>query len=330
MPYRVAVLGINTIWDTDRWMCKEYGISEEDAKTYTKGSGKRIVVTCPDCKKQKEIKINNLNKHNSINCENCSDNFSYPEKFMINILNQLNIEYIRQYKPDYLKRDGEGQKSSDFYLPQYKRIIETDGKLRHKGGVAFDKTVESLQKSIETDRWKDEQHLLHGLKTIRINCFESNMEYIKRNILNSELNKLFDLSKIDWLKCDSEAQRSLVKEVCEYWNNKEELEKTRNLAEYFGVSDYTVRRYLKRGTKLGWCKFTPHNGKRIAVFKDEKPYIPEGRKDNTFESGCEVERLSKENLNMFGRVLFQANISKVCLGELKSTGGFVFKYINLE
>ena len=326
MPYRVAVLGINTIWDTDRWMCKEYGISEEDAKTYTKGSGKRIVVTCPDCKKQKEIKINNLNKHNSINCENCSDNFSYPEKFMINILNQLNIEYIRQYKPDYLKRDGEGQKSSDFYLPQYKRIIETDGKLRHKGGVAFDKTVESLQKSIETDRWKDEQHLLHGLKTIRINCFESDMEYIKNSILNSELINFGDFSKVNWLKVHKFALNNLVREVCDYYNNKKDWETVTNLMKVFKLSRTTIIEYLNKGMKLGWCEYTG-NEKPIAVFKNGEPYIPKGRENNIFKSATEIKRLSEEDISMFGEILNNKCISAVCKGKQVNHYGYTFRFI---
>lgn len=40
-PPREVVLGINTIWDTDRWMC-DLGVSEEDAKKYTRSSDKRI------------------------------------------------------------------------------------------------------------------------------------------------------------------------------------------------------------------------------------------------------------------------------------------------
>lgn len=45
-PPRKIVLGINTVWDTDRWMC-DLGVSEEDAKRYTRSSSQEVEVTCP-------------------------------------------------------------------------------------------------------------------------------------------------------------------------------------------------------------------------------------------------------------------------------------------
>ena len=256
---KVVVEDINSIWATDRWMC-DLGLSEKDAKTHTKGSHDSVVVICSDCGKQKEIRIATLYKY-GLGCI-CGDGFSYPEKFMSNVLNQLEIDYKYQYQPKYLKRleeDGNwSQKKSDFYLERYGLIVETDGRLGHKGGFVHGYSKKPLEYYIEVDNWKDEQHLLHGLKTIRINCFESNMEYIKNSILNSELNKLFDLSKIDWVKCDKDAQKSLVIEVCNYWNNKKDWETTKHLAKYFKLDISTIRDYLNRGVELGLCGY---NGK---------------------------------------------------------------------
>ena len=186
---KVVVEDINSIWATDRWMC-DLGLSEEDAKTHTRSSGDKVFVVCPECNKKKETTISYIYNHKSIGCS-CSDKRSYPEKFMMSALNQLGVEYQMQYKPKYLNRleedDKWSQKKSDFYLPNYNLIIETDGGLNHKGGKVHGKSKKSLEYYIEVDNWKDEQHLLHGLKTIRIDCFESNMEYIKNSILKSEL-----------------------------------------------------------------------------------------------------------------------------------------------
>ena len=270
---RKALLGFNTIWDTDRWMCS-LGLSEEDAKTHTKGSNDKVVVVCPNCNKKKEIKICNIYTHKSIGCS-CSDKRSYPEIFMMSVLDQLDVEYQMQYKPEYLNRleeDGKwSQKKSDFYLPNYNLIIETDGGMNHKGGKVHGYSKKSLEYYIEVDNWKDEQHLLHGLRTIRIDCFKSDMEYIKSNILSSELNKLFDLSKIDWLKCEEFSIKSnIIKEVCLRWNSKEEWETTRHLAEYFGLSKNTIVRYLKRGTELGWCNYNPKEEMRKSGLENIK------------------------------------------------------------
>lgn len=257
-PPRNTILGINTIWDTDRWMC-DLGVSEEDAKKYTKSSSNKVEVICPDCGCKKKVVIYNIYNKKSICCS-CGDGFSYPEKFMNAVLTQLGIQFETEYSPDYLKiKEGEriSKKRSDFYIPSLGIIIETDGGLGHKGGKTHSKSKLSIDRLIEIDKWKDERHLLHGIETIRINCFESDMEYIKNNILNSKLNSIFDLSKINWLKCEEFALGNLAKEVCDYWKQKNECETTGAIANKFNLNKGSIRNYLKKGTKLGWCKYDP-------------------------------------------------------------------------
>ena len=80
---QTAVLGINTIWDTDRWLCS-LGVSEEDAKTHTRSSNKKVTVTCPECGKTKDISIAKIYNRKSIGCT-CGDGIKYPEKFMTSV-----------------------------------------------------------------------------------------------------------------------------------------------------------------------------------------------------------------------------------------------------
>lgn len=255
---RTVVLGINTIWDTDRWMC-DLGVSEEDAKRYSKGSHDKIEVTCPNCGNKKKILVYNILCCKSIGCT-CGDGFSYPEKLMSSILTQLGVRFEMQYSPDYLIPLGgkKYRKFSDFYLPDCKLIVETDGEIGHSGGYIHSKSNKTLEENIATDKWKDEQHKLNGLDTVRINCFKSDIEYIKNSILNSKLNEIFDLSGIDWNSADLYAIKSnKIKEVCDYWNNKEEWETTTDLGERFNCWNSTINTYLKKGTKLGWCNYDP-------------------------------------------------------------------------
>ena len=334
MPYRVAVLGINTIWDTDRWMCS-LGLSEKDAKNHTRGSEDKVFVVCPKCNKRKEIRIYSIYKHKSIGCS-CSDKRSYPEKFMMSVLDQLGIKYETQYQPKYLNRleeDGKwSQKKSDFYLTEYGLIIETDGKLNHKGGELHSKSKNPLEYYIEVDNWKDEQHLLHGLKTIRINCFESNMEYIKNSILNSELINFGDFSKVSWLKCEEFALCNLVKSVCDYWNNdKKDWESATDLEKIFKIDRITIVKYLKKGTELGWCNYNAKeelekgrrrnekNGKVVAIYDLEGNFIMKESSAVKLKERC----LKELNIN-----LNTTHISAVCLGKRKTHKGYIFKYID--
>lgn len=329
---QVAVLGINTIWDTDRWLVN-LGVSEKDAKRYTPQSHKKITVKCPYCGSKKQNIISSIYRYKSISCT-CGDGFSYPEKLMYNILKQLNIELKTQYSPKYLKpKNKKGfRKRSDFYLPGYNLIVETDGKLGHRGGIVHSKSDYSIEECIEIDKWKEEQHKLHGVETIRINCFESDMEYIKNNILTSKLSNYFDFSEVDWNKCDEYAWKSNLKyEICNYWKNKKDVETVKSLSIKFELSASTISEYLKKGTKHGWCEYDPKeemrknsskngksNSKKVEIFSGI------GESLGVFTS---IRELSKQSEELFGVKLWQGNISSVCMGKRKQHKGFTFKFL---
>lgn len=320
-----VVTPMNNIWNNARWMCN-LGVSEEDAKTHTCGSGDKVMVTCSDCGSKRIISIDKIYKRKSISCKRCSDGLSYPEKFIYSVLSKMNIKFETQYSPSYLDN-----KRSDFFLSDYNIVIEADGGLGHKGGIVHSKSNKTLEECIKIDEWKDKQHLLHGIETIRINCFESDMEYIKNSILNSKLNELFDLSKIDWEKADLYAVNSnLVKEVSDYWNRKKEWETTKNIAINTGINRGVTINYLKKGNGLGWCSYSAKeemkksafkngecNKKRVEIFKD-------GVSLGIFESCAELARQSEER---FGIKMIQSSISSVYVGKRKSHKGYIFKYI---
>lgn len=311
----------------------DLGVSKEDAKKYTRSSHKNVEVKCPDCGREKKIAICDISRRKTISCQ-CIDGVSYPEKFLYSTLSQLNVSFETQYSPEYLFRKETSRNTrSDFYLEDYNLVIEVDGKIGHKGGEVHSKSNKNLETLIAIDKWKDGQHLKHGVKTIRINCFESDIEYIKNSILNSDLRNIFDLSKVDWLKCEEFALKNIVKEVCDYWNNKEEWETTQTIANNnkWGIkSKTTIYRFLKKGVSLSWCKYNSEeeskkvalklfqlNAKRVAIYKDNLCL-------GVFNSTYELERKSEE---LFGVKLLNPKISEICLGRRNKYKGYTFKYI---
>ena len=318
---RTAVLGINTIWDTDRWLCS-LGVSEEDAKQHTRGSNKKVTVTCPHCGKTKDINIYTIYNRKSIGCT-CGDGIKYPEKFMINVLEQLDIEYIFQLTKTTF--DWCEDKRYDFYIPSLNTIIETHGMQHYEDCWGKAKDVQ------ENDRIKYELALQNGIKDgdyVVIDCRYSDAEWIKNSILNSKLNELFDLSEIDWIECGKKAQKNLVKEVCDYWNNKEEWETTKTLAEIFGLSKVTIFEYLKKGAELGWCEYDAKeekikngkaNGKRVVMYDLDGSFIAE------YPS---TKELARRFFAETGIKLSQSTISEVCNGKRKHHKGYTFKYID--
>ena len=320
---KTAVLGINTIWDTDRRLCS-LGLSEKDAKTHTKGSNDKVFVICPHCGKTKDISIDKIYNRKSIGCT-CGDGVKYPEKFMTSVLDQLNIEYIFQLTKTTF--DWCEDKRYDVYISSLNTIIETHGMQHYEDCWGKAKDVQ------ENDRIKYELALQNGIKDgdyVVIDCRYSNKEWIKDGILNSKLNELFDLFEIDWIECGKKAQKNLVKEVCEYWSNKEEWETTKTLAEVFGLSREAIIDYLKKGAGLGWCDYNADRektkrsksvgkstGKRVAMYKDGNFIMEEY---STLEL---VRRVFAET----GIKLSQGSISAVCLSKQKQHKGYTFKYI---
>lgn len=314
---RKAILGINTIWDTDKWAVDMGLISEEDAKKYTRGSGKRIDVICPNCGElKKDMIINHIITLKSIGCKKCGDGISYPEKVMGLVLEQIGIYYESQKIFDWSKN-----KRYDFYIPCLKSVIEIQG-LQH-----YEETNRgrSLKEEQENDKLKKELALENGLEYIEVDCKESNINFIKNNIESVLYNKI-NLSNVDWEKVDKESQKSLVFEVCEYWKNKKDEETTKDLEKYFGLCRSTIIKYLNKGTKYGWCfydgkeeilKNKTNLSKKVGVYKDNQF-------KGKYPSAMELSRISEE---VFGVKFSLQNISLVCLGKKKKYKGYIFKYL---
>lgn len=309
-------LGINTIWDTDKWMC-DLGVSEEDAKKYSHSSGKKIKVKCPNCGKEKYITPNKIYSRKTISCV-CNYGVSYPEKFIVSLLDQLDVKYEREYTPKW-----DGYKRYDFYLPNYDCIIECHGEQHYK----YTGRGRSLKEEQDNDKYKRELALQNGIYNyIELDCRKSNLESIKNSVIQSQLSKLFNLSDISWLKCEEFALSNRVKEICDYWNQKEEWETTTNISKKFNLSSTTIKEYLKYGDGLGWCIYNPkeemgktnkNNLNKIEVFKD-------GFSKGIFDSALELENKSYE---LFGVKIKRSKIYDVCNLRRKSYKGYAFKYI---
>lgn len=306
-----VVPGINDIVTTDPWMIK-YLENKDDAYKYTSKSGKRIKVICPDCGRIKRGKsrIADIYRNNSIGCS-CSDKISYPNKFMFNMLEQLDVDFITEYSPEWIS-----PKRFDFYIPSKNLIIEMDGGWHTKDNNMSGQTKEE---SKEIDNWKDEQAELHGINIIRIDCDYNNenfkYEYIKDNVINSKLIQFYKLDFIDWDVSDEFATSNLIKNICTYYEkNKNELS-YEDLCEIFGFSRTTISHYLKKGKSLNWCNgYNGRKNKMVLVVELNKTF------KNATDCSKYLSKFTKYNFNVSG-------IYKACLNKQSSYKGFTFKYV---
>ena len=331
---RIVVIGYNSMWDTNRWMVA-LGVSEEDAKSHTYGSRDKLKVTCPDCGNVKSAIVCDIYRNHSIGCS-CSDKLSYPSKVMFAVFKQLKIDVTAEYSPKWCRyidyKNSEKIKIgrydfllNDTYIKDSQVLVEVDGGFHSRDNRMSGQTKEE---SKYIDDNKDKLALENGYEVIRIDCDKSELEFIKQNTLNSKLNELFDLSKIDWIEVEQLALKNKVKECCEYWDNG--IKSIKEISKIMKLSDNTIRTYLKKGNDM-WCNYDAkdelNKGRVLANIRSTK--VTSKRViclDNllVFESAHDCARQCFE---IFGVKMDNSSISDVSRGTQSHHKGFHFKYV---
>lgn len=253
---KIIQKGINDIATTNPEMIK-YFKNKEDAYNYGKGSHEKISFVCPDCGYEKYMRIEELFIY-GFACPKCSDGIPYTEKVMRNVLEQLNVKFITQLSKKHFKWCDKYK--YDFYLTDYNTIIETHGEQHYT--KSFNCTgAKTLSEQKEIDGIKKELALLNNIDNyIVIDCRKSDLEYIKSNILSSDLNNMLKLIDVDWNKCEENVSSSLVKQVCDYWNDVKCIKDT---CKKFNLTKGTIQKYLKIGARLSLCGYDPLKSNQI-------------------------------------------------------------------
>lgn len=243
----------NSIWASEyKKLAEYYGMAEEQMKEIMPMSHKNIDIKCPNCGNIKLITPMQLFK-TGLSCSKCSDGISYPEKFMISLLDQLHFKYQLQYSPNWAD-----DKKYDFYIPNYNCIVETHGGQHYKD----QKRGRSLKEEQENDLLKENVARLNGIiKYIVLDCRESVEEWIKNSIMNSDIPNLlhFTDNDINWSKCNIDALSSKVKYAAVLWSNGLSIGK---IAKNINVNACTVTRWLKKAANCGMCDYTPEKSKK--------------------------------------------------------------------
>lgn len=231
----------------------KYFVNKEDVYKYSFGSHYCVLMKCPDCGHEKLIKINTLSSR-GFGCIYCNDGISYPEKFMFNALEQLNINFIHQLtKKNFNWCNGYRY---DFYIKLIDSIIETHG-FQHYGEIKGSWEC-NLKETQENDKNKEQLAIENNIKHyIIVDCRESNMEWIQKSIMQSELPTLLNFKEddIDWLKCHESACKNLVKTTCDLWNSG--MKNALEIANTLKINRATIISYLKKGKMLQWCDYNP-------------------------------------------------------------------------
>lgn len=304
---RVAEKGVNSMWDTNPEEAKLL-LNPDDGYKYTKCSKKELFWICPNCG-------NIINRSpekvytKGLACRRCSDGVSYPNKLMYALLKQVMVSFETEKCFEWCKYKYKGKKKSgryDFYIPSKQLIIEMDGGIGHGNkNIKYVTAKESKYMDDEKDRLAKE----HDIGIIRIDCRKSELEYIKTNILSSQLTKIFDLSKINWTLCNQSALRSLTMIACSYWNDG--LRNTTKIGKLMHLNRVSIVRYLKKCAISGLCDYDPHE----AMSETAKNGKNHTSKVRCIETGEIFESISKAK-----QKYHSTNISACCLKQRNTSG----------
>ena len=250
-----TINSINAYYDKYGWMIN-YFKNKDDAQKYSSNYSKKILLTCPDCGRDKYIAPHTL-QEGGFGCI-CGDGISYPEKFLYSILEQLNINFEYHKTFEWSKKTINGLKSYDFYVPDRNLIIETHG-LQHYQ-KSFGDTLpmaRTFEQEKKNDLFKKELALKNGINNyIELNCSISDYNFIYNSIIQSNLldilHKKEEEPSINIVKADIFASSNLIKMCSNLWN---EGLNTLEIANKVKINRSTVRRYLHKANKFGWCKY---------------------------------------------------------------------------
>lgn len=209
----IIIKGVNDLWTTRPDIAKLLK-NPEDGYNIRETSGREYDFKCPDCGRTLNKIVRNVSTY-GLSCNFCGDHYSYPNRFMYNILNELDVNFEPEFtiKPYKYRYDFMFRKDGNKYL------IEMDGAYGHGERDTKSRTVDE---QIEIDQNKNRIALENGYILIRIDCkYIGDIDkffYVSNNILKSELSTLFDISDDVLNRANELSHKSVVSQFAEIWN----------------------------------------------------------------------------------------------------------------
>lgn len=246
------VRGVNDISTTAPWLVK-YFVNTSDIYENAKYSKKIVEMKCPDCGRVFNKQINQVTSNGGLSCS-CSDKWSFPNKFMYALLEQLGVsfEIEKRFKwsdgrvyDDYIEYNG------------LKIITEQHGVQHYERAIAKFNRHRSLQEEKLNDVYKYNLAMNNGIDYyFVINSSVSSLDHMRKSITDSGLLEVLQVSSntVDWKKCAEFATSNFAKKICEFKNTNPKIT-LHQIAKIFRVSYETVLGYVKVGNKFGWCDY---------------------------------------------------------------------------
>lgn len=273
---KIIIKGINDLWTTHPHIAKLL-TNEEDGYNVTFGVAKKKMFTCPCCGSHVIQAVNEVAKRNRISCKSCDDNISFPNKVMYNLLTQLDIDFETEKTFDWATNINGNKVKYDFFIENKNTIIEMHGIQHYLRPV--NKKGRKLNQEQENDRFKQEAALNNDINNyIVIDARYSECDYIKENIIKSELSKILNLTNIDWEEVFLKSSESFIPQIANLWNDGMNIT---NICSKTHFTRSFIRKCLIKAAYIKLCDYTPtksinrkiHNiSKKVICIEDKQVY----------------------------------------------------------
>lgn len=299
----------------------DYFVDIEDAKKHTMTCRNKLLLKCPKCETVQKYNVSLLNNY-KFNCKFCSDGISFPNKVCRALLKQLPVEdYIFEYTDTWTNN-----KQYDVWF-SYKNknyLLEFDGGQHFKDSSWCTKEEQQINDEIKNVLAKKNGYIL-----IRIDCMFSDFDYIKQNILDSQLSEIFNLNKINWDKCHEDSLRSIVLEVADYYEKHHPH--ITEICKQFDLSASAVKKYLNQAAVIGKCSYDPMismmnttDSNKPVIDKRFKAYDFNNKFIGTFNLRSECVKYINENYNNVKIIKSNINYGLWTGMRIK---GFLFEFV---
>lgn len=327
-PYCINYIvekGVNDISTTNQDMFSM--IKDKNfAYTHHDNSIKKTEFVCPICGR---IILTSpcLVKNRGLSCPHCSDGISYGEKFIMNLLEEFDIEYITQFSSK--NAIWCGKYKYDFYIEKYDTIIEVHG-LQHYQDTTWD-SYENVHKNDIDKKILAQKHITNY---IELDVKKSELNYIKKSILHSDILQIlkpiaYDETNIPWRRLHKKSVSSIIEKVVYHYNNS--TQNISELSKILHLANTTIVYYLKEASSLNMCSYNPTYKKEKILEENHSKNSERTSKPLICLEDSKVFRNAKvlENLSVeiYKKHLYSSNISAVCNGKDKSLKGLHFQFI---
>lgn len=227
---------------------KNWFVNKKDFYDYGINSKRIVQLKCPDCGFEFQEKIFNFTARVHL-CPNCYLNdISRPNKFL--------RAFLEEIKDQLLQKDLE-------WNPSWGEKYVWDGHMITKDNIEVVIEMQGEQHYHETNWGRHDYQLKRdsekrelckkvNIEQIEIDCSNTKYSFMQKQILNSRLSEILDLTQVRWENIFINSSKNYIKVVAEYYNDGKS---SGEIGKILDMDRHTIQKMLINAKEIGWINY---------------------------------------------------------------------------